>query len=103
MLFVYWLYFAPSVLRGGFFIGAEVQTVYLTRRNLKVLLSKLDRNKKEPGSSECTIVKQDTMHPKFPCSDAIRVVAVEDGEYYTDREAGEVHEADEASLFDSRL
>ena len=71
-----------------------MQTLYLTRRNLVTLLNKLDRNVKSPDESLCTIIKCDTVHPKYPCSDVIQVTAVEDAEYYTDRAAGEVFPAD---------
>jgi hypothetical protein len=72
-----------------------MQKLYLSRRNLLALLSKLDRNVKEPGSSVCTIIKQDTVHPKYPSTDVIEVVAVEDADYYYERPAGEIFYADE--------
>lgn len=72
-----------------------MQKLYLSRRNLLVLLAKLDRNKRIPGSSACTIIKQDTVHPKYPSSDVIEVTTLEDEEYYTDRGAGRMHPADE--------
>lgn len=72
-----------------------MQQVFLTRRNLLTLLNKLDRNKKEGKRvSGCTLVKNDTRHPSYPCSDRISVTAVEDEEYYTEREPGRVHDAD---------
>jgi hypothetical protein len=49
-------------------------------------------------SSACTIIKQDTVHPVYPCSDVIAVTALEDKDYYTDRIAGPMHPADEAKL-----
>jgi len=70
-----------------------MKTVYLTRRNLTTLLSKLDRTKAGDPSA-CTLVKRDTQHPKYPCSDVIAVVALEDAEYYTDRIPGPVHPKD---------
>lgn len=66
-----------------------MEKVYLTRRNLLTLLSKLDRVK-EGGESKCTIIKQDTVHSKYPASNVIEVTAVEDDDYYGDREAGPV-------------
>ncbi len=75
-----------------------MQTVYLTRRNLRTLLAKLDRNAEHADSSACTIIKQDTVHPTYPCSDVIQVIALEDAEYYTDREPGRMHPAEEAKL-----
>ena len=68
--------------------------IYLSRRNLLTLLNKLDRE----GSAR-TIIKNDTVHPRYPATiGPIAVIAVEDGEYYTDREAGAVHPADEPVL-----
>ena len=70
--------------------------LYLSRRNLLSLLSKLDRNVKEPGSSVVTLIKNDTAHPKYPASEGdIWVTAVEDSDYYFDREPGAIHPADE--------
>lgn len=72
-----------------------MQTVYLTRRNLLVLLSKLDRAARGEVTFR-TIIKQDTEHPKYPSSDITQVTAVEDADYYTDdRMIGPVHPADE--------
>ena len=68
--------------------------LYLTRRNLQTLLNKLDRNRLKPGSSQCSLVKQDLLHPKYPAGDVVQVIALEDEEYYTDRPAGPVHELD---------
>jgi hypothetical protein len=71
-----------------------MQTVYLTRRNLLTLLSKLDRAAKgEP--TQCTLVKRDTLHPNYPCTDIIEVKAIEDEVYYTDRFPGRVNPLDE--------
>ena len=53
------------------------------------LLSKLDRQAAGDFTA-CTIVKQDTRHPHYPSTDIIAVTALEDAEYYTDREAGDV-------------
>lgn len=74
-----------------------MQRVFLSRRNLLTLLSKLDRT--EAGDySNCTIIKSDTVHPQYPSSDVIQVTALEDKDYYTDRPAGIMHPADEAKL-----
>lgn len=73
------------------------QVVYLTRRNLLTLLSKLDRVRAGEHSA-CTVIKNDTTHPKYPCSDRIVCVGVEDDDYYADREAGPIHPSDEAAL-----
>lgn len=70
--------------------------LYLSRRNLLTLVSKLDRNVKEPGSSACMLIKNDTLHPHYPASHKdIQVIAVEDSDYYIDREPGAIHPADE--------
>jgi hypothetical protein len=65
--------------------------VYLTRRNLLTLLSKLDRG----DESSQTIIKYDTEHPQYPCSTKTIVCAVEDEDYYTDRPPGDVHHKDQ--------
>jgi len=72
----------------------NMEQLYLSRRNLLTLLSKLDRVKRGEGSM-CTLVKQDLTHPKYPASVVVRLTAVEDEDYYTDRLAGQVHPADE--------
>ena len=71
-----------------------MQTIYLTRRNLLTLLSKLDRVK-AGEQSLCTLIKGDTANPKFPSTDIFTVTAVEDEDYYTDREPGPVLPADD--------
>lgn len=71
-----------------------MEQVYLTRRNLLTLLSKLDRKLKGEETS-CTIVKKDRVHPTHPCSSVIQVTALEDHEYYIDRPPGLVHPEDE--------
>ena len=65
--------------------------VVLTRRNLLALLKKLDEVK-EGVHSECTIIKSDIAHPKYPLKGCfpLTVKAVEDEEYYTDREPGKM-------------
>ena len=66
-----------------------METIYLTRRNLLTLLSKLDL-KKSGEPTECGILKLDRIHPRYPCSVASCIIALEDEEYYTDRPPGEV-------------
>lgn len=70
-----------------------MKQVYLTRSNLLALISKLDRAALGQTTAR-TLVKRDTVHPVYPCSDEISVTAVEDEDYYTDRPAGEIHPAD---------
>jgi hypothetical protein len=69
--------------------------VYLSRRNLLVLLSKLDRRAAGEETAG-TIIKRDNAHAKYPQTmKQIEVIAVEDVEYYTTREAGMMHPSDE--------
>jgi hypothetical protein len=80
------------------FFGREVKRpktrVYLSRRNLEALLSKLDRKAKGEDTA-CTIIKSDNKHPVYPQSmSEIMVVAVEDSDYYVDRPAGEMWPTD---------
>jgi len=57
--------------------------VYLTRRNLLTLLSKLDR-KGNGEKTACTIVKADNRHEKYPQTmKSTTVVAVEYGDNFT--------------------
>lgn len=68
--------------------------VYLSRRNLLTLLSKLDRAA-DGDTTACTIIKRDNTHPIYPQSESVIVVtAVEDGDYYASRDPGLVHPAD---------
>jgi hypothetical protein len=53
------------------------------------LLSKLDRQAAGENTA-CTLVKQDTQHAQYPCTDVIAVTAIEDAAYYTDRKPGEI-------------
>lgn len=71
-----------------------MQTLYLTRRNLVTLLSKLDRAAIGQNSAR-SLLKQDTAHPKYPATDKILVIAIEDEEYYQDRKPGPVDPRDE--------
>lgn len=72
-----------------------MEQVYLSRRNLLTLLSKLDRSK-AGESTACTIIKNDNVHPKYPQTmPSIMVTALEDEAYYTERQPGPVHPADE--------
>jgi hypothetical protein len=78
-----------------FFLRPKMIQLYLTRRNLLTLLSKLDRNKILRTASACTILKRDTQHPKYPLKEPIAITALENADYYTDREPGKVHPEDE--------
>lgn len=79
-------------------IAGEMPIVYLSRRNLRTLISKLDRNKNGDDSA-CTLIKCDNVHPKYPQTmKIIQVTAVEDEDYYSDRVAGIVDPADDEKL-----
>jgi hypothetical protein len=73
------------------------ERIYLSRRNLEVLLSKLDRQR-QGESTACTLIKCDNQHRKYPQTmPEIEVVAIEDGDYYTDRLPGFMHPSDTKS------
>lgn len=73
----------------------SVPKVYLSRRNLLTLLSKLDRAK-AGEYTRCTIEKSDDVHPVYPQTmRTIDVIAVEDDVYYAHRLPGGVHPKDE--------
>lgn len=75
-----------------------MEHIFLSRRNLLTLLSKLDR-RLAGEVTNCEIIKNDRVHKTFPQSmDSIRVIAVDDVEYYTDRGPGVVHALDEAAI-----
>jgi hypothetical protein len=72
-----------------------IERVYLSRRNLLTLLSKLDR-KAQGEETVCTLFKNDILHPIYPQTmQSIAVIAVEDADYYIDRQAGPVHPSDD--------
>lgn len=75
-----------------------MEIVYLSRKNLLTLLSKLDR-KAKGEHSECAIIKYDNTHPLYPQTmDVCVVQAMEDDVYYADRPSGEVLPADDPAL-----
>lgn len=102
----------PHIMMAGK-IDSPSQVIYLSERNVKALLSKLDRAA-QGEQTYCTIIKQDTSNKRFPCSMEASITAVESGqlkatfatevlavndlEYYDGREAGLMHPADEVKL-----
>lgn len=74
-----------------------MNVLYLTRRNLLTLLSKLDRQDRGEQTT-CAIRKVDCIHPKYPCSAPTLVVAVEDNDYYYERDPGPVDPSDQPRL-----
>lgn len=68
--------------------------VYLSRRNLLTLLSKLDR-KAAGQQTACTLIKNDNAHRTYrQTMTSIEVVAVEDEVYYAERLPGPVSDCD---------
>jgi hypothetical protein len=71
-----------------------MEQIYLSRRNLLTLLSKLDRAAKGEVTQR-TIIKCDDTHEHYKQSvPRILVTAIEDYDYYTDREPGRVNPKD---------
>jgi hypothetical protein len=72
--------------------------IYLSRRNLLTLLSKLDRLENGDATA-CAIIK--SANPADPyCNtiDQVVVTAVADEEFYANRQPGVMHPLDEANL-----
>lgn len=75
-----------------------MEQVFLSRRNLLTLLSKLDRVKLGEKST-CSLVKNDTCNLSYPQTcECIMITAVENEDYYTEREPGEVLAKDDPSF-----
>jgi hypothetical protein len=73
------------------------EQIFLSRRHLLVLLSKLDRKAKGDDTA-CTIIKyRNKDDPFVQTMDSIAVTAVEDADYYVNRTPGEMHPKDEPS------
>jgi hypothetical protein len=73
-------------------------TLYLSRRNLLALLSKLDRL--ETGDdTACAIIKYANPADAY-CNtiDQVMVIAIPDEKFYTGRSPGAMHPLDEAKL-----
>ena len=75
----------------------QTPVIYLSRRNLLILLAKLDR---EAGGefTTCEIIKYRRPGEFEQSMDSIRIVAVSDEEMYATREAGQMHAKDELSI-----
>ena len=79
------------------------EQIFLSRKNLETLLNKLNRNKEDPGASQCTLLKCDNKHKKYPQSmPEILVTAVENDDYYTDRDAGYILPIDDPANVPNR-
>lgn len=74
------------------------EQIFLSRRNLMTLLSKLNRAAAGDNTA-CTVVKfRIPTDPFVQTIDAIAVTAVEDSDYYVNRGAGAMHPKDEVSI-----
>ena len=76
------------------------QKIYLSRRNLEALLSKLDRDA-QGEETACSIIKVKQPSPSYQQTMAeVMVIAVQDEEYYgaQGRPAGIMHPAEEEKL-----
>jgi len=72
--------------------------IYLSRRNLLALLSKLDRQATGDATA-CAIIKySNPTDPYCNTIDQVTVIAVPDEEFYTTRQPGAMHPADEVRL-----
>lgn len=81
--------------------GVE-NVVYLSKRNLLTLLSKLDRFEKGE-ETKCAIIKYaNPLDPYFLRMDSsveeVMVIAIPDDKYYVGRGAGEVHPEDDPGV-----
>ena len=73
-------------------------TLYLSRRNLLSLLSKLDRQAAGDATA-CAIIKySNPTDPYCNTIDQVMVVAVADDRFYANRAPGAMHPADEVNL-----
>jgi hypothetical protein len=71
------------------------ERIYLSKRNLLTLLSKLDRLE-QGQETQCAIVKySNPLDPYCNTMDQVMVIAVPDEKFYTKRTAGQVHPLDE--------
>ncbi len=69
--------------------------IFLSRRNLLTLINKLDRVR-EGGSSMCTLIKTDNVHPLYAQTMPYCIIrALEDEDYYSGRAPGPVLPVDE--------
>ena len=74
-----------------------MEQVFLSRRNLLTLLSKLDRKAKGEFTA-ATLIKHDGQGPDFnQTMPIVLITAIEDDVYYGNREPGEVHPLDTPS------
>ena len=72
--------------------------IYLSKRNLLTLLSKLERLE-QGDQTACAIVKYaNPTDPYCNTMDEVMVIAIPDNEFYTNRAPGAMHPADEVNI-----
>ena len=75
-----------------------IDRIYLSKRNLLTLLSKLERLEQGDESS-CAIVKySNPTDPYCNTIDQVIVVAIPDEKFYTNRQPGIMHPLDEEKI-----
>jgi hypothetical protein len=75
-----------------------MNTVYLSKRNLLTLLSKLERLEKGDDTA-CAIIKYaNSTDPYCNTIKEIKVVAIPDEKFYTNRDPGTMHPLDETNM-----
>jgi hypothetical protein len=71
------------------------ERIYLSKRNLLTLLSKLERFE-QGQETKCAIIKRaNPLDPYCNTIDEVTVIAIPDEMFYTKRTAGQVHPLDE--------
>ena len=79
------------------------ERIYLSKRNLLTLLSKLERFE-QGDETACAIVKYaNPTDPYCNTMDDVMVIAVPDEKFYTNRVPGAMHPADEAKINASNI
>lgn len=72
--------------------------LYLSERNLRILLSKLERYKAGENTA-CAIIKKANHLDPYTCTmDEIAVIAIPDDKYYTMRSPGPMADIDEKRI-----
>lgn len=75
-----------------------MERIYLSERNLKTLLAKLERHK-AGEATQCTLIKYaNSTDPYCNSVDSVAVIAVPDEEFYATRQPGMVHPLDEPKI-----
>lgn len=81
-------------------INDKTHKIYLSRRNLLTLLSKLDRDANGDDTARAILKYQQPTPQYRQTMDTVMVIAVQDEDYYVaqKRSAGEMHPAEEAVI-----